>query len=149
MEEKYAKVVVLIITNKDKDLFYMQQKDENYPIAKWRLYYTFFGGKIEENELPLESLKREMYEELQKEIARMLLGKARKVFNYDYDNGKAKRKYYVYESVLSDLDLKKIENAPIKEGKLGKIIQKKKLKDYKIVKSIKKILEKYLMENTL
>ncbi len=55
--EKFHKGVGAIITTPDKSLFYLQQKDETYPIAKWRLALSVWGAAM-------EAVLRELKEEL-------------------------------------------------------------------------------------
>lgn len=144
MEEKYAQVALVIITNKNKNILYMQQKDETYPAIRWKLHYTFFGGKVEQNEKDIQTLKRELYEELDEKIAKIIFNKSKKIFDFNYSDELITIKYNVFEAIFSDEELKEIEKMPIKEGKGGELIKKENIEDYKIIFSIKKVLEKYL-----
>lgn len=46
-------------------LFYLQQKDETYPITKWRLALSVWGGAMEpEDQSEEEAVLRELKEEL-------------------------------------------------------------------------------------
>lgn len=59
------KGVGLIITNKEKSLFFVQKKDKNYPIKKWIDCFSFWGGAIEDDDQsPLDALIREVKEEI-------------------------------------------------------------------------------------
>ena len=50
----------VVITNKKRSLFYLQQKDNSHPIKEFRLTYCFFGGGINDNEKEFKGLKREL-----------------------------------------------------------------------------------------
>jgi ADP-ribose pyrophosphatase YjhB (NUDIX family) len=56
--------VGLIIRSNDASLWFVQQKDETYPIEKWRLSYSLWGGAMEVGESPEVALLRELKEEL-------------------------------------------------------------------------------------
>lgn len=56
--------VGLIIRSGDVSLWFVQQKDETYPIEKWQLSYSVWGGAMEEGEEPQAALLRELEEEL-------------------------------------------------------------------------------------
>lgn len=57
--------VGLIIRNQAKSLFFVQKKDETYPLAKWVGTLSTWGGKIEEEDgSPFKALLREVDEEL-------------------------------------------------------------------------------------
>ncbi len=61
--------VGIIVTDSNKDWFYIQQKDDTYPFIEYRLCYSFFGGAIEAGENELGALERELSEELEPEAA--------------------------------------------------------------------------------
>lgn len=61
--KKYIKVVGAVIQKDDKILCAQRNEHTSLP-----LLWEFPGGKIEENELPEDALKRELIEEMQCEI---------------------------------------------------------------------------------
>ncbi len=56
--------VGLVIRTEDASLWFVQQKDETYPIEKWQLSYSVWGGAMEKAESPETALLRELKEEL-------------------------------------------------------------------------------------
>ena len=60
---KHLNVVAAIIHDSDGRIFATQRG-----YGKWKDYWEFPGGKIENGETPEEALKREIYEELETEI---------------------------------------------------------------------------------
>jgi len=59
------KGVASLICNETRTQFFVQQKDESYPIEKWQLALSFWGGAMEANDpSPEAALWRELAEEL-------------------------------------------------------------------------------------
>lgn len=76
--------------------------------GKWKDWWEFPGGKIEENETPQEALVREIREELDTEIA------VRDLFDtveYDYPDFHLSMKCYICTVVSGNLVLKEHEAA--------------------------------------
>ena len=65
---KDAASIILFDRNK-KILLQLRTKDAPVSPSKW----GFFGGSVEENETPLEAVKRECYEELEYDLKKPLL----------------------------------------------------------------------------
>lgn len=147
---KVLKGVGVIITNKKRNKFYFQQKDETYWIKQYRLKYSFFGGGVEQKEGAHEALKRELYEELESVAAKIVLNNYKEVFISRLVNIFGKNcKHFIFEAILSDEELKKINELPIKEGKQGKIFSRQELVEDDFFIGGWKILENYfkLREN--
>ena len=95
-----------LILNKYNEIL-LQKKDMGYPWfpGKW----CFFGGEIEKGEIPKETLKRELEEELGYELKKVkLLG----IQDYEdrykkkYRKGKQHVFYHKYDGKISDISLK-------------------------------------------
>ena len=142
--------VGIIITNKKRNKFYFQQKDETYWIKQYRLKYSFFGGGVEQKESAREALKRELYEELESVAAKIILNNYKEVFISRLVNIFGENcKHFIFEAILSDEEFEKITRLPIKEGKRGKIFSKQELTENDFFIGGWKILENYfkLKEN--
>ena len=76
--------------------------------GKWKDWWEFPGGKIEENETPQEALVREIREELDTEIA---VGDLIERVEYDYPDFHLSMKCYICTVVSGNLVLKEHEAA--------------------------------------
>ena len=76
--------------------------------GKWKDWWEFPGGKIEENETPQEALIREIREELDTEIA---VGDLFDTVEYDYPDFHLSMKCYICTVVSGNLVLKEHEAA--------------------------------------
>jgi len=124
MKEIINKGVGVIITNKDKNLFYFQQKDETYWIKQYQLKYCFFGGSIENPEYPKKALERELLEELDGGAAKLVIDNLKEIFTKDFISILHKKcRHIIFESILSEDELKTISKLNIREGKKGIIIK--------------------------
>ena len=142
--------VGLVITNKERNKFYFQQKDETYWIPEYHLKYCFFGGGREKEENAYDTLKRELDEELEPIVAKIILEKSKEVFLNEFINIFGKKcKHFIFEAILSEEEFKEIIKFPIKEGKQGKIFLKDELIEEKFFIETWKILKDYfkLKEN--
>lgn len=136
------KGVGLIITNKDKTHFFVQQKDENYPIKKWAMCYSFWGGKIEESDGSLvEALNRELAEEIDG------------MFDFEPLKINFVNEYTVYcdktfvfslfELILDDEILDQFKRAEIREG-YGKLITLDELKNGKWIWCLEQVVAQFI-----
>lgn len=125
MESELETGVGVIITNKNRNLFYFQQKDETYWIKQYQLKYCFFGGGIENREHPKKALERELFEELDRNAAELVINNLKEeVFTKDFINIFNKKcRHTIFESILSEDELKTISKLNVKEGKRGVIIK--------------------------
>ena len=133
------------ITNEARDLFYIQQKDEFYPIPDFRLLYAFFGGAIKDGEDGTTALKRELLEELREDVANLIYEKSKKMF----DSGiilwkQRKSRFLLFESVLPTEKLLHISKLPIKEGKKGCLISRDELADIPVIPTLEGTRDRYL-----
>jgi len=144
MDQEKKEVVLAIITNKERNVFYMQQKDETYFRTEYRLMFTFFGGKIEDSENPNEAIQRELLEEFDSKVAEIIIKNLKFVFSIPYENKKEPKKFQIFESILSNEEINLISKTKIKEGKKGLIIKKESIESTQIIPLIKMVLDKYL-----
>ena len=139
--------VAVVITNNQKNLFYIQQKDETYWIKRDKLKYCFFGGAVNSQEKEADALKRELLEELEKSAANLIIKNSNKIFNSffktTHSEFKKDVKFALFESILPEDELKKISQFPIKEGKCGKLIKKTELKIKDFMKDLKTPIKEY------
>ena len=137
--------VGVAITDKKRNLFFIQQKDESYPIPELRLNFTFFGGRLNDNEDEKDALKRELLEELDQEAAILIYEKSKKMF----DIGPIKWKkwessFCLYEAVLPIEKLIDISKLPVKEGEKGCLVTREEIVKLPLVPTIKETVKRYL-----
>ena len=140
-------VVEVIIVNKKKNLFYIQQKDETHPIPEFRLKYCFFGGGIEPTDKnDSEALRRELFEELEENFAEKIFKNSRKLKEvYITDVIGRDFKSSLYESVLTDKTIKGLSKSQIYEGK-GVLVKKEDILKIPFLGDSQILFEKYLQE---
>jgi len=116
----FHKGVGLIICNSAKTKFFIQQKDDLYPIEKWRNTFSFWGGAMEKSDISEKvALIREITEELFP--PEMVLQKNWKyVDNYNI-TGDANFIFSLFELKVNDAELIEISKINVKEGK-GKLM---------------------------
>jgi len=126
MEE--IKELVFCIFRNSVGEFLLQKKTSNYLEGSW----TLFGGSVEEGEKPTESIKREIYEELETEPEMNLL------FKLISEKEGNKSKIYIFEGKLELLGIKKI-----KEGAGLAFFSKEELNNLKIFFNSRKAIDIY------
>ncbi len=118
-----SRSVGVVVTNNERDLFYIQQKDELHPIPEFRLFFTFFGGQLKKNEEEKIALKRELLEELEQNAAILIYDESKKMFDsglMQWEKGVCE--FSLYEAALPTEKLMHISKLPIREGKQGCLI---------------------------
>tara|TARA_Y100000034_G_C6615057_1_gene267963 strand:- start:88 stop:558 length:471 start_codon:yes stop_codon:yes gene_type:complete len=142
------KLAGVMITNPSQNLFYFQLKDETYHIEELRHAYTVFGGSIEKGEKDIDAMKRELFEELDINAAKLIEEKIKFVFKgivvlkHRLYKGKLLG-FSLFESILSNENLIKISKLPVKEGERGSLIKKEDIGKNKFNPSIKEIIVEY------
>ena len=111
----------------------LQKKTSDYLEGNW----TLFGGSIEDGEKPIESIKREIYEELEIEPKMNFL------FESTAEKGENKSKMQIFEGKLELSEIKKIN-----EGAGLAFFSKDEINDLKIFFNSKKALEDYFERNS-
>ena len=135
-----------IITNPNRSKFFIQVKDSEYSIKKWRGAYSFWGGAIElEDKNHLSALTREIKEELPQIAQKLINGKIKNIGDYsvksDIDYG-----FRLYEITISNNELEKLYNHQPKEGN-SKLITRKQLLSNNWISNLEVIINDYLSKN--
>jgi translation elongation factor EF-G len=134
-----------IITNPTRTLFYIQQKDEGYYVPEYRLKHCFFGGGKKKNETEIETLKRELSEELDTNFLSLLMKNPTRLFDSYFTNIEGDTyKFTIYESILSDKDLLELSKLQPKEGKCGVLLNREEFKNIPFFDDLLETREKYL-----
>jgi len=145
IEEKYYLYSAVVITNPSRTFFYLQQKDEGYQIESFRLSYCFFGGRIEEGEEEKDSLRRELFEELESIAADLVFKNSKRLFYDCFTNILGRKcRFLLYESVISDKNLEEISTLPVKEGKRGFLCKREELLIIPFISDLKNTRRRYL-----
>ncbi len=136
------KGVGLIITNKSKAQFFIQQKDENYPIKKWAMCFSFWGGEIEEtDDSLLRALKRELVEEIEDVINfESLTINFVDEFKINCDEAFV---FTLFELILDNEQLHQLQEAKIFEG-YGKLVSLDELKNGKWIWCLEHVIAQYI-----
>lgn len=110
------KGVGVVIGNRTRTKFFIQQKDETYPIEKWRNSFSFWGGKIETgDDSILDALKREISEEITNSFN---FNQANFSFIKEFRiNSDSNFIFYFFELLLDEKEFNSLRNATILEGK--------------------------------
>ena len=142
---KGYKTVAVLITNKKRNSFIFQKKDREYWISQLRFKYCFFGGEIEKGEDEKSALERELSEELEQDIARIIYEKSKKIFSDNLIDILGRNcALTLYESILPNRTLKKIISTPIKEGEASVLVKREDIPRVPFFPDLKGVLEKYL-----
>lgn len=129
--ENHKKAVNVVLVNSKKQIL-LQLRDNN-PKILYPNYWACIGGSVEKNESELEALRREIKEEI----------------NYSINNLKYLDKFYLkkYKIVCSVyvgcLDVRE-EEIKLTEGQCVKFFYPAEMRNLKIPKIFKKILQKNL-----
>ena len=138
------KAVGVSITNEKRTLFYLQKKDNEYWIPQLRLKYCFFGGQIESSETESIALERELLEELNPDLAKIIYKNSKRVLSSYFINVLGENyKFSLYESVLHDKTMEKLSSLTVKEGE-GFLIKRENILKIPFFPSLKDTLERYL-----
>ena len=138
--------VCVIITNQDKSLFYIQQKDEKYPVHKYRFGYSLFGVAVNPSEDELKALKRELFEELGRKNAGLIISNIKKVNDY-HDKAGEGSKLSLYEAQLPSNVLEQIVKEPVLEGRKGMLVTKNEITIFPFIYKLKDVDLDYLEKN--
>ncbi|MBR9706022.1 NUDIX hydrolase [Candidatus Pacearchaeota archaeon] len=133
-----------IITNSDKSLFYVQEKDEEYRFKEFIGCSSFFGGGIEKDDKnEFEALKREINEELPTVSNILFNGAIKKVDAFIIKHGEENFTFTLFEIIIPNEELLKFENISPTEGR-GKLLKLQELQKQKWVWNLQVAINKYL-----
>ena len=139
--------VGVIITNPARELFYIQKKDNSYPIKKYRLKHSIFGGAIEAGESEISALERELREELRFEAAHMVFDSSKKLFDIEIPNEKVRYDLTLFESVLSPRKIEIVSSMHVKEG-IGDLVGFQEFRKLDFIHNLRMVIDKYLQSLT-
>ncbi len=138
--------VGVIVTDGKGDIFYIQQKDEKYPVPEFRLCYSFFGGNIEPGETEKNALERELKEELEDIVAFNVLQASKKLWTMELfgktESGKTAYDFTLYEAVLTNEQLLEAARRRVREGR-GKFFSKDKITKLPFIHGLEAALKRY------
>lgn len=135
--------VGVIITNPDKELFFLQQKSKTYSFPQYREGYSFFGGEREDGETPEEAMQRELQEEFSKRGARTVRRSIIRLCDLVVDGPQGEFDFSLFESVLETRKLVRLSGRRIYEGK-GVLVERDKLEGLSFVWGLEQVAKQYL-----
>ncbi len=138
-EERVAGVGVLV-ANSDKVMFYLQRKDNEYPIQEYRGKFSFWGGGVRPDESVLQAQKRELWEELRPYAAKTISDCMVKVGDYDMQ---PEGTFTLYEAVLSDDNFRMISQLSVNEG-IGLVVPRHDILKMEFVYGLEEVMRQYI-----
>lgn len=137
------KGVGLIITNNEKNLFFIQKKDKNYPIKKWIDCYSFWGGAIEEDDQsPYDALIREVKEEINFELKTEEI----KFIDEFLVKSDTNFPFFLFELTVSEQTLEVLSQLKVNEGNSA-LVSKEELHGSKWIWGLKQVFKNYFLTN--
>lgn len=131
--------VGLVVTNRARSAFFLQQKDEAY--EPHPLGYSFFGGAIEAEEDPLQALERELHEELGSLATTLIDVGPKHVLTMEVPpHGFT---FSLYEVVLPG-SLALLDGVEVLEGKRGAVIMRNALSEIDFIWGLSAVMNRYL-----
>lgn len=130
-----------IICSSDQQLFFVQQKDETYPLPQWQLALSVWGGAVEaEDESPEIALYRELQEELrwQPEQPPIFIGqfKIKSVQEFEL---------CLFKIILPKEELEQLAQQPVYEG-YGRLLDAESLQKYSWVWDLGTVIYQEIIE---
>ncbi|MFP4112230.1 MAG: NUDIX hydrolase [Candidatus Woesearchaeota archaeon] len=135
--------VGVIITDYERDIFYLQKKCEHYPIEKYRGAHAFWGGNIEDGEDSYQALERELYEEFSDGWSGRVFEGSSLVADFDVKNGDDEYSFSLYECMLPKDDVYEILEQKVEEGE-GVMATKKDLETMPFIFNLEYVVRNYL-----
>lgn len=131
--------VGLLITDKSRELFFIQKKDRNYPVEKWIGGFSFWGGAIEDNDLsPYEALIREIQEELTTELDYKQI----KFVNEFLVKSDSNYTFYLFELTVNEKTLDTLKYQKVNEGNCD-VVTKKALLTGKWIWGLEQVINQH------
>ncbi len=132
--------VGIIIINENRDSCFVQIKDEHYPVEKYRNGLSFFGGKIEVGESPLEGLLRELEEEIDiKDLIPVLSIRFIQKFEIGQN---PKFEFHFFEGILSQEEFNILTERKVFEG-TGKSFPISSITNLNWIWGLEKVISEY------
>lgn len=136
------KGIGLIIGNRNRDKFFIQIKDNEYPIKKWIGAFSFWGGGIEASDISeLEALRREIIEEI--EPADFILNHEWKRIDSFIVESEPAFHFTLYEMLIEDHEFDEFNHVSINEG-FGTFAFHTDLLEREWVWGLKSVFQKYM-----
>lgn len=137
------KGVGLLISNQAHSLFYLQVKDETYPVAKWRGAYTFWGGAIDPKDAnPAAAVKRELEEELPETLEWLLPIPRKEIKTYQVEHEKS-FPLTLFVSIVSNQQLELLSQQTPEEG-YGRLVKRAELFENSWIWGLEVVIKDYL-----
>jgi len=110
--------VGVLIGNPKRTQFFIQQKDETYPIPKWRNCYSFWGGAIEEEDAnALAAANREILEEIPAASPLLQPYSKEKIGVFNIPTAEAAFDLTVFELLIPNTTLQEVAAVEVFEGR--------------------------------
>lgn len=135
-----------IVTNEERNLFFVQEKDTDYSIDKWKKALSFWGGGVElADSSSVGALKRELLEEIPS--ACFILDKADWRFIKKYFI-KSDEDFYLsfFEIILPTEVILSLANIPSEEG-IAVILSREEIIARTWVWGLGEVVSEYLENN--
>lgn len=136
--------VGLLIGNESHSQFFIQIKDETYPMPRWRGACAFWGGAMEpEDASELAAVLREVEEEIPAALPCLNLVEKDKVDTFWVENDGNPFWLTIFEAIVSDKELQTIANVDVLEGG-GCLVSREELLPKSWIFGMDFIFKKYL-----
>ncbi len=129
-----------IITNPERSLFFVQQKDETYYPAEYVGHFSFFGGSAEEGETAYDALVRELREELP--AGSLIVPRTRPIREFSIDT-KISYEFSLFAAVMHESMLHKLAETPVNEGR-GMLVSRERLLHSPFVYGLEEVARNYV-----
>ena len=136
--------VGLLIGNEDQTQFFIQIKDNTYPIPQWRGACAFWGGAMEPEDVnELAAVLREVEEEIPAALPCLNLVEKDKVDTFWVENNGNPFWLTIFEAVVPNEQLQTIAKVDVLEGN-GRLISRAELLSKFWIFGMDFIFKKYL-----
>lgn len=136
--------VAIVLTNQERTLFVLQEKDELYKPHPNGI--SLFGGEVEKGESPIVAIKRELKEELVEEVATFIIQEGiKEVCELTIQPEMGERyKLTLFECVQDNQTLLLLPKIRVREGKCAIACARENLLDLDFVWGLDLALKHYL-----
>ncbi len=137
--------VGVVITDDSESEFFIQQKDETYPLDEYRGLYSFFGGSVNPGENEMGALERELKEELEPEAVKIIAMVAKKIGQFAVSANSKDFSYTLFKAKLPTDYVRALKMAKVKEGR-GIVVSKKELAHLDFIWGLNGVRDLYLAQ---